>query len=104
MRAGSIRRQVALVAALLDADGGLLSYVELGDVVGSAGVNDCKVIRQYVNRLRALGVDCIEVVKGRGCRLTGLPPDWMLEDVLAVLDEMRRDGWGQPVLMWRKAS
>jgi len=100
---GMTRRQAAMLAALLDADGELLTYAELGAVVGSAGVSDQAVIRRYVQRLRGAGVHCVEVVNGRGCRLTRVPPDWTLESVLALLDEMRRYGFKQPVLMWRVA-
>jgi hypothetical protein len=101
---GLSRRQAALLAALLDADGATVPYPELGDVVGAAGVNVPLVISQYVNRLRRLGVGCVVVVPGVGLRLAGLPPDWALEDVLALLDEMRRDGFEQPVLRWGRAS
>src|SRR4051812_16517837 len=94
------RRQAALLAALLDADGELLTYAALGDVVGSAGVNDKDVIRRYVQRLRELGLTCIAVVDGVGCRLTDVPPDWTLESVLAMLDAMRRYGHEQPILKW----
>lgn len=103
MSDGSIRRQIALVAALLDADGAVVPYDVLGDVVGANAVNVVPTIRQYVHRLRCRGVE-IQVVRRRGCRLLRVPPDAMLEDVLAVLDAMRRDGWSMPVLMWRRAS
>lgn len=98
------RRQAAMLAVLLDADGEMLTYAELGDVVGSAGVNDWDVVRRYVQRLRELGVTCIEVERGIGCRLTGVPPDWTLDVVLAMLDEMRRYGFEQPVLRWWRAA
>jgi biotin operon repressor len=101
--AGSTRRQTALVAALLDADGAVVSYRSLGIVVGAAEVNVAPVVRQYVQRLRRHGVE-IETVARRGCRLLRVPPDELLEDVLAVLDEMRRDGWGMPMLAWRRTA
>lgn len=103
MSDGSIRRQTALVAALLDADGAVVSYDILGDVVGANCVNVVPTVRQYVHRLRRRGV-AIQTVTGRGCRLLRIPPDEMLEDVLAVLDQMRRDGWGMPVLMRRRTA
>lgn len=97
------RCQASLLAALLDADGALMPYAELGDVVGSLGVNDSVTVRSHVLRIRRQGIACIEVVTGRGCRLTAVPPDWTLETVLAVLDAMRRDGYGRRVLL-RRAS
>lgn len=103
MSDGSIRRQVALVAALLDADGALVPYAVLGDVVGAACVNVVPTVRQYVQRLRRRGVE-IQTVRGRGCRLLRVPPDDMLDDVLAVLDASRRDGWGLPVLQWGRSA
>jgi hypothetical protein len=98
------RRQAALLAALLDADGEMLTYAELGATVGTRGVNDTNAICQYVHRLRALGLACVEVVAGRGLRLVDIPPDWTLESVLAMLDAMRRYGYEQPVLKWSRAA
>lgn len=103
MSDGSICRQTALVAALLDADGALVPYDVLGDVVGANAVNVVPCVRQYVHRLRERGVE-IQTVRWRGCRLLRIPPDDMLEDVLAVLDLMRRDGWGLPVLVKRRTA
>lgn len=98
-------RQARLLAGLLEADGAVVSYARLGDAIGSAGVNDNRVVRQYVERLRRLGLNCIEVVPGRGCRLTSLPPDWTLDSVLAVLDAMRRDGLlVRAAMTWRKTA
>ena len=97
------RRQAMLLAALLDADGAVVSYAVLGDVVGTLGVNDQFSVRQYVHRLRQRGIRCVEVVDGRGCRLTTIPPDWALEDVLAMLDAMRRAETA-PLTIWRMAS
>ena len=98
------RRQAALLAALLDADGDVVPYWELGAVVGSAGVNDAPVIRRYVRRLQDLGVRCVQIVPRRGCRLTEVPPDWTLDAVLAMLDTMRRDGFCQPVWQWGRTA
>jgi biotin operon repressor len=101
---GLSRRQAMLLAHLLDADGAVVPYAELGDVVGTSGVADDVAIRLYVFRLRQLGLRCVETVAARGCRLTAVPPDWTLETVLAVLDAMRRDAAEPTVLEWRKAS
>ena len=95
-------RQAAILAMLLDADGAVVSYAELGELIGSSGINDSKVIRQYVTRLRQQGVLGVEVVTGRGCRLRALPPDSMLDDVLTMLDVIRREGYARPVV-WRVA-
>ena len=100
----SIRRQFSLLAALLDADGALVTYADLGDVVGSGGVNDAAVIRGYAQRLRTLGITGIETVEGRGLRLTKLPPDWALETVLTMLDVLRSEGYLLPALPLRRAS
>lgn len=97
------RQQAALLALLLDADGATVPYADLGDVTGSSGVNDPEVIRQYAQRLRRVGVLCVDVVAGVGCRMVGLPPDEILEDVLTMLDVIRRDGFALPAT-WGKAS
>lgn len=97
------RPQAKLLAVLLDANGAVVPYPVLGDTVESFGVDDKAVIRQYVHRLRALGVDCVEVVRGRGCRLTAVPPDWTLDDVLRELDALR-EGWAVPALVWRRSA
>ena len=95
------RQQAALLALLLDADGATVPYADLGDVTGSAGTNDPKVIRQFLWRLRRAGVLCVDVVAGVGCRMVGLPPDEILGDVLTVLDALRRDGWMRPAALER---
>lgn len=100
---GLSRRQAALVAVLLDADKHGVSHVVLGDAVGANGVNCVAVIRLYVHRLRRRGVRGIEAVPGYGYRLTKLPPDWALEDVLAMLDVLRREEREMP-MVWRRAS
>src|SRR5688572_18040311 len=100
---GLSRQQARLLAVLLDADGALVPYAALGDVLGSSGVNDASVCRLYVWRLRAKGVGCVAVVNGLGLRMTQLPPDWTLETVLWALDALRRDD-EIPVLVWRWAS
>jgi len=88
------RRQLMLLAALLDADGSVVRYCELGDVVGTSGVDDSEALRAYASRLRLLGVECIETVVGRGFRMTCLPPDWALDEILMALDQMRAEGYG----------
>lgn len=100
---GLSRRQAALLAALLDADGRVVSYGALGDVVGSSGVNDRATLQQYAFRIRRLGILGIEAVANRGYRLTSIPPDWALETVLTMLDVLRRDEREMP-LVWRRAS
>lgn len=92
------RCQAMLLAALLDADGRVVSYAALGEAVGAWSVNEVYVVRQHVNRLRRKGVACIETVPRRGCRLTAVPPDWTLETVLAMVDVLRRDGYGAVAL------
>lgn len=83
-------RQAAILATLLEADGAVVSYVRLGDVTGTLEVNVNAAIGLYAHRIRARGIDCIETVVGRGLRMKCLPPDWALEDILAVLDTLRR--------------
>jgi hypothetical protein len=97
------RRQAMLLAALLDADGAVVPYAVLGDLVGASGAYDNAALRTYVRRLEALDLDCVEVVKGRGLRLTTVPPDWTLETVLVMLDALRRDGYGAVVTLRRTA-
>lgn len=96
-------RQARLLAVLLDADGAIVSYRHLGEAVGSYGVSDRYVLEQYRFRLRERGVDVIEHVSRRGFRMTRIPPDWAIPDVLAVLDAMRRDG-ELPAQRWRRVS
>lgn len=98
------RRQSMILATLLVADGEVVSYGDLCDVVGTPGWNESEVIRQYAARIRALGIDCVETVTRRWLRLTGVPPDWALPDILGVLDSMRRQGIEIPEHSWRKAS
>lgn len=95
--------QWALLAALLAADGDVVRYDDLGDLIGAYGVNVQKVVRQHALRLRARGFLCIEIVPRRGCRLRALPPDAVLEDVLAMLDVIRRDGYAVPAI-WRRTA
>lgn len=96
--------QAAVLATLLVADGDVVPYALLGDVVGTSGCDDSKAIRQYAARFRALGFDCVETVPRRGLRLTAVPPDWALPDMLAVLDSLRRQGASLPEHARRKAS
>lgn len=88
------RRQALLLAALLDADGAPVRYRDMGDVVGTSGVDDAEALRSYAARLRMLGVDCIETVPGCGFRMRCLPPDWALADILLMLDVLRAEGYG----------
>jgi DNA-binding winged helix-turn-helix (wHTH) protein len=97
------RRQAALLAALLDADGDVVRYCVMGDVVGTNGVDDPEALRAYASRLRRKGVDCFETVPERGFRMTTLPPDWALPDILAMLDVLRAGGYDSPV-EWEMAS
>lgn len=97
------RCQARLVAMLLDADRRPVSYLDLGDAVGANGVNCPALIRVYAHRLRRRGIDGLEAVPGFGYRLMKLPPDWALEDVLAMLDVLRREDGESAVLMWRVA-
>lgn len=95
------REQWALLALLLDADGAVVPYAVLGDLIGANGVNDSKAIRQYVRRFERRGIRCVAVVPGRGCRMVGLPPDDVLDDVLTMLDVIRRAGYTQPAALGR---
>lgn len=105
MRQRVTQREAALLAVLMDADGAVVSYAALGSVIGSYGVDDRLCIRQYVHRLRRTGMTCVEVVAGRGLRLTEIPPDWALEDVLAVLRSLQELGVAYPpITRWRWAS
>lgn len=96
-------QQARFLAVLIDADGAVVSYAVLGDAVGACGVNDRAVLKQYGQRLQERGVGGVEHVRGRGYRMTRIPPDWALDDVLAVLDQMRRAG-ELPAARWRRAS
>lgn len=99
------QREAALLAALMDADGEIVTYADLGWMLGSDGVNDRACIWTYASRLRLLGVQGIETVNGRGLRMTQVPPDWALEDVLAVLRTMQEIGLRHPqITRWRWAS
>lgn len=105
MRQRVTQREAALLACLMEADGAVVTYADLGQVVGSAGVNDRFCIHQYLHRMRMTGIDCVETVAGRGLRMTEIPPDWALEDVLAVLRSMQEIGIQYPqITRWRWAS
>lgn len=96
--------QARILAVLLDADGATVSYAALGAVVGTSGVNEYKAIRSYAERLRERVGPCVEVVPRRGLRLTAVPPDWTLDTVLWVLDDMRRTGQYVPVRYWGRTA
>lgn len=98
------RRQAAILAALLDADGATVDCADLAVVAGSFGVNDGAVLRGYAARLRRRGVDGIASDCRSGWRMTKLPPDWALDDVLRALDELRADGSLPSAATWRRAS
>lgn len=105
MRRRVTQREAALLAALMDADGAVVGYAALGRVVGSAGVNDRNCVFQYVCRLRAAGVGGVETADRHGLRMTEIPPDWALEDVLAMLRTMQEVGVRYPqITRWRAAS
>lgn len=105
MRQRVTQREAAILARLMAANGGVVTYADLGQVVGSAVVNDRFCIQQYLHRMRLAGIDCVETVNRVGLRMTEIPPDWALEDVLAVLRSMQEIGLKHPqITRWRWAS
>jgi hypothetical protein len=99
------QREAALLAALMDADGAVVGYGALGRVVGAGGASERACISEYVHRLRVAGVAGVETVGRWGLRMTAIPPDWALEDVLGVLRSMQDVGIEHlPIARLRKVS
>lgn len=92
------RPVVLLLAYLVIADGRPFSSRGLARRTAPANrdghASDLHWLGVTANILRQRGLDCIEAFKpaGRitGYRLVKLPPDDLLEDVLAAIDELRR--------------
>ena len=82
-------RPLRVLAALLLADGRLVPMWALRRVPSPGRLVDGRTISTYVGALRAAGVE-VEVCGFHGYRLLALPPDALLMDLLAVLDEVKR--------------
>lgn len=102
---GLTRGQAAFLAVLIDADGAAVSFARLADAMGMSGADEAVLLYQFAWKLRRKGIGGIVSVPTYGYRLAVLPPDWALEDVLALLDELRREGFlRRDVYRWRRAS
>ncbi len=94
--------QARLLAVLLDADGGpvqapALMRIAVGQRWMLAGMRtpsgDGEALLSMARRLERAGVDCLLVegpIHRRTARLTALPPDWALDQIIATLDGLRR--------------
>lgn len=91
--------QARLLAVLMLADGRRVDPDDLAYRVGYRGSGRHRSLRMAALRLRNLGVRCVDVGgrpdvpsgKPVGMRLTDLPPDWTLEDVLAAIHRIQRE-------------
>lgn len=104
-------RDAEILAALVLADGEWLTHDELFDVIGAWQKEPNDAIWRSFRRMRALGVEGLERGGGKptlrnphavrtrerrpvGVRLTQIPPDWALDEVLCQVDRLRRrSGW-----------
>lgn len=105
--AGLTIRDAQILAALLLADGEWVPLDELMDAVGAWQRDPSNAVWRAFVRMRALGIEGLERGSGRptlrkphalrtrqrrpvGVRLTRLPPDWALDEVLCQADRLRR--------------
>lgn len=86
------------LAALLLVDGRVLPARELAAIGLPCGATVSALRCRWMPRLRAAGCQ-VETVdfRGSGYRLLELPPDALLDDVLTVAHQLRRE---QPTRLW----
>lgn len=82
-----------LLAALLLADGALVSRWKLREMMTVEYEPGVMVVASQLHALRKAGVTCFETVSHRGVRMTSLPPDEMLDDVLMAAHEIKPRMW-----------
>lgn len=94
--------EARFLAILLLADGRRLDYWDIRNLMGARWLeSNRQAIRRIVKKLAATGVGGVEVggyYRGEvlygttpGVRMTKLPPDWALEDVLHAARKLRRE-------------
>lgn len=90
------RGSLRVVAALLLVDGRCLSTDELAMVARPWGGDPGTLWEAWMPALRSAGC-AVEHVRGVGYRLVALPPDDLLDDVLTVSRQLRRE---YPTRLW----
>lgn len=82
--------QARLLAILLLADGRRVHPVDAFRLLGRPLEQAGKDLRRTVRAMERRGVRCVGTGRD-GARLTGLPPDWALEQVLHEARRFRRE-------------
>lgn len=100
-------RALRVLSALLLADGNYVSTRQLARAIPERRVPDSG-IRNHIANLRRFGVWWIETGPRGGYRLRSLPPDWLLDDLLAMAHRLReerpREAWGRLRLVARGSA
>lgn len=86
------RQAYTVLAALLLADGEWVSRNEMADELFWAPVVPFAISR-HIGNLERFGVDQVEQRYRAGYRLASLPADEHLDNVLAVIPEVKRSRW-----------
>lgn len=99
MRLGGVRQyvtsgprltteQAAFLALLLLADGAAVPFQAVASLSIRGTCSGRATAQHHLKELLRAGVQCVEVLN-HGCRMTGMLPDWTLDDVLAQVTILR---------------